>query len=140
MPGILLGALAIAAAYGAALLPPPLAGAAPWLMAAGTSLLLLSLVWLGTHRAGRRRPTGLIVGLVVLGLILSGGFAAALLLPKEAAGSPLWLGLPRRAALLLYGVGILPAVFLPALYGLGFSRGVLDQTDLAEFRARLRAE
>jgi hypothetical protein len=79
----------------------------------------------------------LVAGTVALGLVLLAGFGGALLLPPETPGSPLWLGLPRRAALLVYGIGVLPALFLPLIYALTFGASVLDQAELAELRRGL---
>jgi len=139
MSATLLGALAIGLAYLAAWLPAPLSRAAPWLMAGGTILLLLGLLLLGTRRSARRRPALLILGLSALALLLLSGFGAALLLPAETAGSPLLLGLPRRAALLVYGIGLLPVLFLPLVYAFSFATGVLDAAELEALRTRLAA-
>jgi hypothetical protein len=63
-------------------------------------------------------------------------FGLALLLPAdEAPGAALWLGLPRRAALVLYGAGLLPALVLPLAYALTFD-GSPFRPDAVE---RLRA-
>ncbi|HEV8612951.1 MAG TPA: hypothetical protein VGQ73_05530 [Gemmatimonadales bacterium] len=137
MLGIVLGVLAIALAYAGAFLPAPIPRLAPWLMAIGLTLFLLSLLLLGTRRRGRKTPALLLLGFAFTGLVLFGGFGAALALPPEHAGSPLLLGLPRRAALLLYGIGLLPALVLPLLYARSFEAVVLSDAELAEWRARL---
>ena len=142
MPGVLCGVIAIALAYTAAFFPVART-VAPWLMVAGIVLLLCSLVLLGTRRQGRSRPRALRLGLSLLAIVLLGGFGAALLLPPEGPGAPLVLGLPRRAALLVYGIGILPALFLPLIYALSFGAAVLTESELRELRvelARLAAE
>jgi hypothetical protein len=137
MFGLVLGVLAIALAYAAAFLPAPIPRAAPWLMAVGLPLLLLGLLLLGTRRRGRKPSLPLLLGFAFTGVVLLGGFGAALALPAEHAGSPLLLGLPRRAALLLYGIGVLPAFVLPLLYAQSFGTTVLSETELAEWRERL---
>ncbi len=139
MKGLWLGVLAIALAYAAALLPGPAAVLAPWLMGFGTVVLLLSLIGLGVRRPGRRLPGAVLAAMGVLLLVVGGGFAAALLLPGERAGSPLWLGLPRRAALLVYGIGLLPALVLPICYALSFESSVLNRADLERFWSELAA-
>ncbi|HEU0055327.1 MAG TPA: hypothetical protein VFQ39_19200, partial [Longimicrobium sp.] len=69
-------------------------------------------------------------------LVLAGGFAAALALPaSEAAGAPLFLGLPLRAAVIIYGIGILPIVVLPIAYALTFAEQTLAPGDLERVRA-----
>jgi len=133
--GITAGAVLVLLAYLTAWFPR-LAGAGPWLMVLGTVTLLLGLLHRGMRR-GRPLPAGVILGLGLLGLVLLAGFAAALLLPAEGPGSRLLLGLPRRAALLLYGVGILPVLWLPLFYAWSFERTVLSAEELAALRTRL---
>lgn len=137
MKGLSLGVLAVGVAYGLAFLPGYAAALAPWLMVAGIVVLLLSLIVLGVRRPGRAMPKAVLAGMGILLLVVGGGFAAALLLPAEGAGSPLWLGLPRRAALLVYGIGLLPALVLPLCYALSFDAAVLNRADLERLRSRL---
>lgn len=66
------------------------------------------------------------------------GFGLALWLPAESAGTALWLGLPPRAALVAYIVGILPSLVLPVAYAATFERLTLDDDDLARIRAARR--
>jgi hypothetical protein len=137
MKGLCLGVLAIGLAYGLAFLPGQAAALAPWLMVAGIVALLLSLILLGVRRPGRSLARAVLMGMVFLLLAVGGGFAAALALPGEGAGSPLWLGLPRRVALLVYGIGLLPALVLPLCYALSFDSAVLNQADLDKLRREL---
>ena len=139
MKGLRLGVLAIALAYGLAFFPGPAATIAPWLMLAGIVLLLLSLIVLGVRRPGRRLAKPVLLALGFLLVSVGGGFVAALLLPSESPGSPLWLGLPRRAAILVYGIGLLPALVLPICYALGFESAVLNRADLEKLRSELAA-
>jgi hypothetical protein len=127
--GAALGAVAILAAYGAAFVPP-LAGLAPWLMAGGISVLLPAVLGLGLK--GPRWMRVMIVA--TFGAVLVGGLVGALLLGPEPPGAPLVLGLPRRAALLLYGVGLLPGPVLSLLYAASFDRSVLSPERLARLR------
>ncbi len=55
--------------------------------------------------------------------------------PAEGAGARLLLGLPLRAALVLYGVGLLPIVVLPFAYAVTFDDMTLSEEDLARVRA-----
>jgi hypothetical protein len=91
-----------------------------WLLAFGLALLLAATLALGAARSGRR------MGLLALSLaftfvVLLGGFGLALWLPaSERAGMPLLLGLPLRAAIVLYGIGTIPLLVLPLVFALTF--------------------
>ncbi|MGQ0702533.1 MAG: hypothetical protein ACT4PM_05305 [Gemmatimonadales bacterium] len=135
--GVWFGSAAIALAYAAAFLPTRAGAVASGLMVGGITLLIVSLLALGARREGQRIPALLWIGLATVGLALGGAFAAALGLGPEGPGSPLLLGLPRRAALVLYGVGLLPAVVVPLVYALTFDRMVLTGSRLERFRAEL---
>ena len=134
------GALLIALGYGGAFLPGDAPAWAAWALVAGNSTLLVALMLLGAGRTGGSiRP--LVAPLLAVYLILVGGFGAALALPPESAGSALWLGLPRRAALVLYGVGLLPVAILPLAYARTFDSLTLRPEDLERIRAaRARRE
>ena len=54
--------------------------------------------------------------------------------PPPVAGAPLWLGLPKGAALVLYGVGLLPLLVLPLAYALTFEGQTLSEADLERVR------
>ena len=139
MKGLALGVLAIALSYGAALMPGRAVILAPWLMVAGIAVVLLSLIVLGVRRPGRRLPKAVFAAMGLLLLVVAGGFTAALLLPGKGTGSPLWLGLPRRAALLVYGIGVVPALVLPICYAWSFESAVLNRADLEKLRSELAA-
>lgn len=133
--GILfLGTLCVGSAYLSAFAPA--AGTwGSWGMVAGTALMILGTLLLGAGRPGR--PLGGL-GLVFafLFLLVAGCLAAALLLPAEHAGSALLLGLPRRAAIVLYGLGVVPFLVLPVAYARTFDRLDLGEAELAAFRER----
>ena len=125
--------LLIAAGYAGAFVPGGALWAA-WAMVVGISTLLVSLMLLGARRTGGSiRP--LVAPLLAVYLILLGGFGAALALPPESAGAGLWLGLPRRAALVLYGIGLLPLAVLPVAYARTFDSLTLRPEDLERIRA-----
>ena len=75
---------------------------------------------------------------------VSGGMLALLALPGlDAPDAPLLLGLPRRAAFLLLGLGLLPGLVIPLAYGVVFDRQTLTEEDLSRLRetaARVRRE
>ena len=137
LAGLALAALAIALAYASAFLP----GGAPkwgaWPMALGIPAALVAVMVLGAARDGRVGK--LAFPFAFSGLVLAGGFAAALALPaNEAAGVPLYGGLPLRAAVILYGIGLFPIVVLPIAYALTFSAQTLTADDVE--RVRLAGE
>jgi hypothetical protein len=124
-------ALAYASAFGED--GPPSWSA--WLLATGVPMALVGVMVLGAARAGRL-PRSLALAFTVVGLMLAGGFALALALPAGlGAAEPLILGLPRRAAIVVYGVGLLPVLVLPAAYAMTFDAQTLREEDLARVRA-----
>jgi len=113
------GALAVLGAYALSF-----AGAsplAPWLLAAGATLVLTGLGLLG---AGERAPRLAAVVLVACALTFL-GFATALVIKPHAVNGPLLLGLPRATTLMLLLTGLVPLVLLPVAYALLFKREVL---------------
>lgn len=133
--------LAIGVAYASAFLPGGAPAWAPWPLAIGVPLALVSVMSLGAARGGRV-PGPLLAAFALVGLMLAGGFALALLLPggggvagNGTVGEPLLLGLPRRAAIVIYGIGLLPVLVLPVAYALTFEAQTLRDDDLERVRA-----
>lgn len=127
---------AVGAAYASVLLPGPTPGWAPWSAALGAVASMLSLMALGAAREGRVGPLGPVF--LVAGLVVGGGFVALLALPAAEASDPLLiLGLPVRAAVLLYLIGLLPTVLVPVAYALTFEQTLTDETLERVRRARL---
>ncbi|MGK2934309.1 MAG: hypothetical protein ACSLFE_03575 [Gemmatimonadaceae bacterium] len=133
------------AAIGAAFATAIAAGRVPvwtaWVLAVATSCSMIATIVLGAARTGR--PLGglhrVLAPFAAVLLILLGAFAAALLLP--GAAEPLLLGLPRRAAIVLYGIGVLPVFILPITYALTFDELTLTDDDIERVReAASRAE
>lgn len=136
--GIVASTLLIAAAYGSAFLPGGAPRWAPAAMALGTSLIMVSCMALGAARSGGglgrlRAPFAFVF------LVMAGGFGYALLLPPPVPGEPLWLGLPRGAAVVLLGIGLLPLFVLPLAYALTFDEMTLGEDDLARVREQAKA-
>jgi hypothetical protein len=130
--GVLCVALcAVAFAYASAFF---VAGGARWSVPAfivGVCLAMGALMALGAGRAGE-------AGLLWLPILLTVSTVAAALLLAWALtgeGEPLWLGLPRRAAIVLYGAGLLPMFVLPSVYALTFDRWTLRSGDVERVRA-----
>ncbi len=131
---VVAGAIGIAAAYASAFGPPTVAQVGPWLMAIALPVCMVATMALGAVRAGRR--VGVLVlpfGLVFL--LVTGGLLLALALPPDAVDGVYWLGLPRRAAVVVYGVGVLPLFVLPMAYAYTFDALTLSDEDVARVRA-----
>lgn len=134
LAAMVLAALAIAAAYASAFLPGGAPGWAAWLMALGIPTALVAVMVLGAARGGR-------IGRLALPFafsfcVLAAGFCLAVALPADsAAGAPLYLGLPLRAAIVIYGIGLFPIVVLPIAYALTFHEQTLNADDLERVRA-----
>ena len=125
------GTLLNAAAYAAVLLTGGTPAWAPWGYMVGTATTMLATIVLGAAR-GRGGVGRLAVPFAGIYLLLLAGFGAVLAMPPEAgADVALWLGLPRRAAIVLYGIGILPLFLLPVAYALTFDSMTLREHDLA---------
>lgn len=129
----------ITAAYGSAFLPgdPPVWAA--WALALGSCGSMVSMMVVGASRHGRvGRRLGAALGVVLA--ITAGGFVLLLALPPTDPGDPtLVLGLPPRAAVLLYGIGLLPILVVPIAYAATFDDFTLTEADLARVRAAGKA-
>lgn len=135
------GTLAVTAAYGSAFLPGGAPGWAPWSMVLGIALMCTGAMALGAARPGRRLGP-MVWSLAFVFLVLVGCFGYALAMPAtEAPGTRLLLGLPVRAAVVIYGIGWLPALVLPAVYARTFKLLTLDESDIERIRqARRKSE
>jgi hypothetical protein len=126
---MLAATLAITLAYASAFRAGGAPAWAPWLMGLGIPVVLVGVMVLGASRHGRIGRLGL--PFAFSALVLGGGFALALGLPaSEAAGAALYGGLPLRAAVIIYGIGLFPIVVLPIAYALTFSEQTLNAGDL----------
>lgn len=138
LAAIVLSTLAIGVAYASAYAaggPPVWAG---WLFAAGVTGALVATLALGAMR--RDRGLGrLVAPFVLMTVMIGAGFIAVFALPDLGAGEPLLLGLPRRAAIVLYGIGLLPTLVLPVAYALTFADQTLRQEDLERVLETARA-
>jgi hypothetical protein len=135
--GLLVAALLIAAGYAAAFGGPAGSHAGAWLLAAGNALLVPCAMGLGAPLRGRLGNV-LALALAACGLVIFAAIGMALIIrTPESAATALTLGFPRRTAIVLLGVGVLPMVLLPALFALTFDTGVFHADRLAALR-RLR--
>jgi hypothetical protein len=116
---LVVGTLAIAAAYAATMAVGAAPAWAPGALAVGASVDSVALFVLGaaTRRTFTRGVGALLVALMA---VLVAAFGAGLLLPAGAGGEPLLLGIPRRLAIVFYGIGFLPLFVLPLVYARTF--------------------
>jgi hypothetical protein len=135
---LFVGIAAIALGYAAAFGSHGTPSWAPWLLALGIPAALGAIMILGATRGGRGiGPLKIPFAFVILMLVI--GFGAALALPAtEGPLSKLWLGLPARAAIVIYGVGLLPIFVLPIAYALTFETQTLSAEDVERVRKLAR--
>lgn len=132
------GILAIAVGYAAAFLPEGTPPWAPWLLALGIPMALGAIMILGAAR-GRTGIGPLKYPFAFVVAVLAIGFCAALALPAtESPLSRLWLGLPARAAIVIYGIGLLPIIVLPVAYAVTFEEQTLSAEDVERVRELAR--
>jgi hypothetical protein len=136
---LLAGILAIAVGYAAAFSSAGIPPWAPWLLALGIPVAIGAIMILGAAR-GAAGVGPLKFPFLFVVAILAVGFCAALALPaNESALSRLWLGLPARAAVIIYGIGLLPIVVLPIAYAVTFETQTLSAEDVERVRELGRA-
>jgi drug/metabolite transporter (DMT)-like permease len=134
LTALFLGIFSIAIGYAAAFDSRGTPSWAPWLLAIGIPVALGGIMVLGAAR-GRRGVGPLKIPFLFVVVTLAAGFCAALALPPtESVHSHLWLGLPLRAALVIYGIGLLPIVVLPVAYALTFESQTLTAADVERVR------
>ena len=135
---LIIGVSAIAVGYAAAFLPGGAPAWAPWLLAVGIPVALGGIMILGAAR-GRMGIGPLKYPFAFVVAVLAIGFCAALALPAtESPLSKLWLGLPARAAIVIYGIGLLPIIVLPVAYALTFETQTLSAEDVERVRELAR--
>jgi hypothetical protein len=126
--------LAIGIGYAAAFSPAGTPVWAPWLLALGIPISLGAIMILGAAR-GQKGIGPLKLPFLFVVAVLAIGFCAALALPAtEGPLARLWLGLPARAAVVIYGIGLLPIVVLPVAYALTFETQTLSAEDVERVR------
>lgn len=130
---------AIGAAYAAALAQGGTSAVAPWALAYGIAGSMTGMCILGAARRGTL-SSGLWAAFAAMFVMVLGSFWLALGMPaNEGAGGPLLLGLPRRTAIVLYGVGALPMFLLPLVYAWTFESSTLSEEDIRRVQAAAKA-
>jgi hypothetical protein len=127
--------VAIAVAYASAFTRGGAPMWAPWLLAMGIPIAIGAIMVLGAIRANQGIGR-LAIPFALVVLMLAIGFGAALVIPgTEGPLSKLWFGLPARAAIVIYGVGLLPILVLPVAYALTFQTQILSAADVERVRS-----
>ncbi len=134
LAAVVIGIVGIALAYACAFGSPSVAAIGPWIMAIALPITMVAMMTFGAVRAGRRVGT-LAFPFALVFVLVAGGFLAALALPPDAVNGVYWLGLPRRSAVIVYGVGLLPLFVLPFAYALTFDALTLSDADIAHVRS-----
>jgi hypothetical protein len=120
---ITLGSFGVLAAYVLTFLGG--SAAAPWLLAAGTTLILVGLGLLGAGPKAPRLTAAVVVACASTFVGLSFGLAIS---PPSANG-PLLFGLPLSTAVMLLYAGAVPLVTLPIVYAWAFPREVASTSE-----------
>jgi hypothetical protein len=136
---LFIGTLAIACGYAAAFIRSGTPAWAPWLLALGIPGAVGAIMILGAARSNRGIGPLKLPFLFTVAILAAGFCAALALSPNETATSHLWLGLPIRAAIVIYGVGLLPIVVLPIAYAVTFETQTLSAEDVERVRELGRA-
>lgn len=138
LAALVAGTLLIAAAYAAQMILGAAPPWAPWAYLVGMSTAMLAMLVLGAARS-RTGVGRLALPIALIYVLLLVGFGMALTLsPETTVDAPLWLGLPRRAAIVLYGIGVLPLFLLPIAYALTFESMTLREEDMTRVAAARR--
>ena len=130
---LFLSIVAIAIAYASAFSKTGTPPWSPWVVAVAVPVAIVAIMILGAARGDGVGRLKIPFAFVALNLVI--GFVAVLALPAtESATSRLLLGLPLRAAIVIYGVGLLPIFVLPVAYALTFETQTLDAADVERVR------
>lgn len=131
---LILATCAIGIGYASAFLAGGSPAWAAWLLAVGIPVALGAIMTLGAAR-GDQGLGPLKLPLLFVVVSLAAGFCLALgLPPTEAAGARLFLGLPLRSSIIVYGIGLMPIVVLPLAYALTFKTQTLNESDIERVR------
>jgi hypothetical protein len=144
---VFVSAVLLAIAYLSAFLPGGVPAWAPWVFMLATTTIMLAMAALGATRSGTTLGR-LQIPFAITFVIVAGSFAIALGMGDPNPAAPeLFLGLPKRAAAIMYGIGLLPMVVLPFAYAWTFDEMTLSDEDWArvqraaeEYRAKHATE
>ena len=125
--------IAIATGYASAFSKGGAPAWAPWLLAIGIPAALGAIMALGATR-GTRGLGSLKLPFAFVFVVLATGFCLALAIQVTGNAEPIILGLPIRAAVVIYGIGLLPIIILPVAYAITFDTQTLSEGDIARVR------
>lgn len=126
---ITLSTAALGTAYATAFTAGGPATWAPGVFIVGIASLLVAFMVLGAATPGRKLGILPFV-FAAIWLVIAGAFLLVFRLPAESPEALLFAGLPLRAAIVIYGVGLLPAFILPVAYAMTFDAVTLRPDDL----------
>lgn len=113
--------VAFAAAFAASLVGAATPRWASAVMAGATGMCLAAFI--GVALGERARDGRIVAVLAFVGLGVGGALTALLWVPETTGPEDaLWGGLPLGAALLVYGIGLLPMLIVPVVYAWTFDR------------------
>lgn len=139
LAGLSLSTISIVSAYASAFLPGGANRISALLMIFGIAAMAISIMTLGSVRQGERLGILAYVFAFIF-VVLLAGFSVVLLMPNaDSAQTALFLGLPPRAAIVVYGIGILPVLVLPLVYAWTFEQRTLTEEDLERVKEAARA-
>ncbi len=131
---IAVSSLVLVLGYAAAWWP---GGAPRWVavsFALATVAQLAAFCLLGARRRDGR--TGAVApGVIAAGVLVAVAFVTAIVAPDPGAAEPLLGGLPRRTAIVLYGIGIAPLAILATVFVRTFDAWAPTDEDVARLRA-----
>jgi hypothetical protein len=137
--GLVISTTAIVTAYALAFIQGAATNAGAMLMVFGIATMAVSLMTLGAVRTGEKLGV-LVYAFGFVFAVLMIGFTLALVLPSgDNAATGLFLGLPPRAAIVVYGIGFLPVLVLPLIYAATFEDRTLSEEDLERIKAAATA-
>lgn len=126
--------IAVAAGYASAFVRGGAPAWAPWLLAVGIPAALGAIMALGAAR-GAKGLGSLKLPFAFVFIVLAAGFCLALAIPATGQKvEPIILGLPLRAAIIIYVIGLLPIVVLPVAYAITFHTQTLSEDDIQRVR------
>jgi hypothetical protein len=133
LAGLFASICGVGVAYASAFLPSGEPAWAPFVMAICLAGAMVSMMALGATRGGRIGRLAFPFAFVFV--VVAGGFTLVLTMPRIDPAEPVfWFGLPPAAALVMYGIGLVPLLVVPLAYALTFDEQALTEEDMQRVR------